>query len=143
MDDSSENQPRRNDQKLMRKPNRTTRSSMPSLPTPVTLVMVEKPPRFWIVPSGLNCRFETLPLGKPKCGVLVKFRASARNSIFHRSVTLNARNSPKSRLVADGPRSVLYPTVPKDAVVTGAKASGSKYGDAEPMPPRISTLGLT
>src|SRR5262245_26542214 len=104
--------------------------------------MVENPPRLRMVPLGFNCRFDTLPLGKPKCGVLVKFKASARNSTFQRSVTLNARNKPKSRLVADGPRSVLYPTVPNVAVVTGANASGSKYGELEPMPPSISTVDL-
>ena len=45
-------------------------------------------------------------------------------------------------MVAEGPRNVLYPTVPNLAVVTGANASGSKYEAVEPMPPRMATLDL-
>ena len=56
-----------------------TRSSIPSLPVFAVLVITPKPPRLLIVPSGFNCRFETLALGLAKCGVFVRFSAYARN----------------------------------------------------------------
>ena len=57
-----------------------------------------------MVPSGFSTMFETLAPGLEKCGVLVRFRASARNSIFQRSVKLISRNSPPSKLNVPGPR---------------------------------------
>src|SRR5579864_4390827 len=91
-------------QKLTRTPNRKTRSSTPSRPVPVVVVITLNPPRFLTEPSGFNCRLDTFADGLEKCGVFVKFKASARNCALKRSVIRNSRKSEKSRLTRPGPR---------------------------------------
>src|SRR5262252_8089945 len=95
-----------------------------------------------MVPSGFRTMFETLVFGSPKWGVLRKLNDSKRNWALNRSVIEKSREIATSVLTTPGPRRELKPTLPKVAVVTGAKASGSKYDAVLPILPRICTLGL-
>src|ERR1051326_2898987 len=80
----------------MRMDKRKLRWSPASLPVFITLVTVAYPARFLTLPSGFNCKLETLPLGLAKCGVLERLYASARNCTVTRSFTRNTRCSAKS-----------------------------------------------
>src|SRR5437764_627492 len=87
--------------------------------------------------------FETLVLGRPKCGVFVKLNDSKRNWSKARSVNRKSRESETSVLIAPGPRRELKPALPKPTVVTGANASGSNQERPLPISPMIWTLGFT
>src|SRR5512133_1931935 len=86
--------------------------------------------------------FETLVLGRPKCGVFRKLNDSKRNWARKRSVIGKSREIATSVFTTPGPRSELNPVFPKVAVVTGVKARGSKYDLVLPTFPRISTFCL-
>ena len=86
--------------------------------------------------------FDTLVLGRPKWGVLRKLNDSKRNWALNSSVIVMSREIATSVLTTPGPRRELKPTLPKVAVVTGAKASGSKYDAVLPIFPKIVTFGL-
>src|SRR5712692_1860975 len=120
---------------------RNRRSSMPSRRVLVLVISVN-PLRLRTDPSAFRWRLSTFVPGLLKCGVLVAFSASARISSSHRSDTRTSRKSPMSRLTAPGPRSRLKPAVPKRAVVTGAKASGSNQDWPGPVLPKYCTLDL-
>src|SRR6266568_992165 len=107
------------------------------------LVISPKPFRLRIEPSELNCKLLTLFPGLPNFGVLVKLNDSRRNSSFAFSPTWKFRNSPKSQVAQPCPRNRLKPAFPKRALLTAAKAVGSKYGWPGPTPPRILTSGFT
>src|SRR5205085_11497960 len=86
--------------------------------------------------------FETLVLGRPKCGVLDTLNDSKRNWSTTRSANRKSRESETSVLIAPGPRRELKPALPKPTAVTGANARGSKKERPLPISPMIWTLGL-
>src|SRR5215510_4091361 len=81
----------------------------------------------------------TLAPGFENLGVLDMLNASALNSVFTLSVTLNVRKRLRFTFHNPGPISVLRPEVPKRTPVGCRNAKGSNHDLLAPISPGIRT----
>ena len=66
--------------------------------------------------------------GLPKEGVFVRLKASTPSFNLNLSLNAKVRSTPRLAEKNPGPRTEFLPAFPNAAVVTEAKAFGSKYG---------------